>query len=259
MVEEAAANAGHQAIERDADGHNVRPRQRDEREVFGAEHQSGQNGGRARAQQGPAGQRRAFGKAAGARGVEDGDGCGGIDGRGREGRAGIGDAEEAVESIGLVVGLNPGADGKRVAVENIATEDGLVGDQDVGAAVGQDAADLGEREHGVERDGDAAGADDGEEPMEVLGVVGAIDGDGLAGLEVDRAAKKRVEAADLGVQFGQTKRPALLDGNFAISVSAEQLVDQVGHGDVAIAGETIGPEKTHWTGTGLRPHSLATQ
>ena len=36
-IEEAAANAGHQAIESNAYGHDVRPGQRDEREVLGSQ------------------------------------------------------------------------------------------------------------------------------------------------------------------------------------------------------------------------------
>ena len=36
-IEETAANTGHQAIERDADSHDVGPRQRNQRQILGAE------------------------------------------------------------------------------------------------------------------------------------------------------------------------------------------------------------------------------
>ena len=103
------------------------------------------------------------------------------------------------------IGLDPGADGECLAVVDGAIEDGAVSHEDVGAAVGEDAADLGEREHGVERNGDAAGADNGEKPMEALRLLRAIDGDGLARLELDGATEKRIHAADFGVQLGEAK------------------------------------------------------
>ena len=117
---------------------------------LGPRNEAGKHRGRARAEQRAAGKRRAFGKAAGAGGVEDGDGCGGIDGRRAETarrwyRLG---AQKSVQRVRLsIVSLDPGADVERLAVTDVALEDGSVGDQNLGAAVGEDAAHFGEREH----------------------------------------------------------------------------------------------------------------
>ena len=105
-------------------------------------------------------------------------------------------AHKSVERFGLIVRLDPGAHIERAAVYDVALEDRFVGDQDLRAAVGKDAAHFAERELRVQRNGDAAGADDGQEPVKAVAVVGAIDRDRLAGAQADGAAKKGIDRAD---------------------------------------------------------------
>src|SRR5579863_8985910 len=121
--------------------------------------------------------------------MEDGDGRGGIDGGGWERLSWVrfwaGNTEESGERFGgfdsLLIGLNPGADIECAAIDDAALEDGLVGDQDFGAAVSEDAAYFSEGELRVERNRDAAGANDGEKPTKAAAVVRSVNGDGLAG------------------------------------------------------------------------------
>ena len=79
----------------------------------------------------------------------------------------------------------------------------------------------GEREHGVERDGDAAGANDGEKPAKTAAVVGAIDGYGLAGLDCYLAAKEGVFGADFRVQLDELIGAAVFNGDLRIAIAAE--------------------------------------
>ena len=109
----------------------------------------------------------------------------------------VGDAQESIERLRLVVGLNPGAHIQGLAVADVAFEDRLVGNQNLGAAVGQNAPHLGERELRIQRNRDAAGADDGQKPVEAFAVVGAINGDRLARAQRDRLAQKRIDARRL--------------------------------------------------------------
>ncbi len=100
---------------------------------------------------------------------------------------------------------------ERLTVADVAFEDSFVGDQDLGAAVGEDAADLGEGELRVQRDRDAAGADDGQEPVEAISIVAAVDGDGLARAQGDGTAKKCILGADIGMQFGEAVGAVFVD------------------------------------------------
>ena len=153
------------------------------------------------------GQGRALGKAAGAGSVEDGhgrrgiDGCGGTAHRSRQTRR-----NPSSVSV-LVVRLYPDAYIQGLAIPDVALEDRFVGNQNLGAAIGENAAHLGKREHAVQRHRDAAGANDGKKPMEALPIVGAIDGDGLAGRSPIGLAQKRIDGADFSVQFGKMKAP----------------------------------------------------
>ena len=140
-----------------------------------------------------------------------------------------------------------------------AFEDRSVCDQDLSAAVGEDAAHFGEGELRVQRNRNASGADDGEEPMKALPVVAAIDGDGLARPQTDAVTQKGIHSADFGVQFRETKGPVLADGDFAIPLATNQLVHKIGNRDAAVARESVAVQKAHSAATGLRPHSLATQ
>jgi hypothetical protein len=95
--------------------------------------------------------------------------------------------------------------------------------------------------------------------MKTAPIVGAIDGDRLAGSERDGAAKKSVHAANFVVQFGEMKMPVVTDRDFAISFASEQLIDKIGNRDFAVTRELKAAEDIHCAATGLRPQSLATQ
>jgi hypothetical protein len=84
----------------------------------------------------------------------------------------------------------------------------FVGDQNLCAAIGKDAPHLTERKLRIERDCDAAGADDGQEPVEAIAVVGAIDGNRLsAGAQADGMAQESVDPADCRMQVRKIKWP----------------------------------------------------
>ena len=131
------------------------------------------------------------------------------------------DADESVECLCLVVRLYPGAHSQRLAIYDVAFKDRSVGHQNFRAAIGQNAAHFGEREQRVQRNRDASGADDGQKPMKTLPVIGAIDGDRLAGTQCDRTAEEGIDGADVGMQIGEMKMAVLADGDFAISLCAE--------------------------------------
>jgi hypothetical protein len=95
--------------------------------------------------------------------------------------------------------------------------------------------------------------------MKALSVVAAVDRDRLAGTERDRAAQKGIDGSDISVQVREMKCAALPDGDFAIPLPPNQLINEIGHGDAPVTRELIAAENVHWTGTGLRPQSLATQ
>ena len=86
---------------------------------------------------------------------------------------------------------------------NSALEDCLVGYYDLRAAGAQNAADLRNREHRVERNCDAACANNSQEPMQASHIVGAINGDKLSWAQLDRPAQKSIDGANVGVQIGQ--------------------------------------------------------
>ena len=113
------------------------------------------------------------------------NGRGRIDGGRRKRRPGVAKAHKSIERFCLNVGLYPGAHIQRLAVCDVALKNSLVGNQNISAAIGQDAAHFGERKKRIQRNRDSTGADDRQEPMKTVPVVGAINGDRLAGAERD--------------------------------------------------------------------------
>ncbi len=101
----------------------------------------------------------------------------------------------------------------------------------LGAAVGQNAPHFGQRELRIQRNRDAAGADDGQKPVEAALIVGAIDGDRLPRAQTHTAAQEGIDRADDRVQFGEMEGPVLVDRNLAIALPPQQFVHQVGDGD----------------------------
>ena len=191
--------------------------------------------------------------------MKDGDGCGWIDGDRGRWLLCAGDAQEPLEGLGLVVRLDPGAHREGRAIADGAFEDRLVCNENLGAALGQNAAHLGKREQRVQRNRNASGANNGQKPVEALPIVGAIDSNGLAGSKGNRATQKGIESADFSVQIGKIERVAVLDADCAISAPANQLIHEIGDGHAAVPRESIALKEAHGTATGLRPQSLATQ
>jgi hypothetical protein len=145
--------------------------------------------GCARPEQGVARQSRPFGKTAGAGGMKYRNCSGRIDGGGRKRRPGVAKRTNP-SSVSVSSSLVSRCAHAAPRSAMVRSKDRLVGDQDLRAAIGQDAAHFGEREQRVQRNRDASGADDRQEPMKALPVVGAINGDGLAGTERDRRRRK---------------------------------------------------------------------
>jgi hypothetical protein len=73
--------------------------------------------------------------------------------------------------------------------------------------------------------------------MKASPVVAAINGDGLAGTERDRAVQKGIHGSDIDLQISETKRAILSDGDFAIPFPPQQFVHKIGHGDAAVPRE----------------------
>ena|SRR5438552_1785548 len=127
-----------------------------------------------------------------------------IDGCGREWCAGFANAHESFKSLGFIVGLYPGADIKRIAFPDRALEDSLVGNQDIRAACGENAAHLDERQKWIQRNGDAASPNDSQKPMKASPVVAAVNRDGLARLKRNRSTQESIDRLDICVQIGKT-------------------------------------------------------
>jgi hypothetical protein len=170
-----------------------------------------------------------------------------------------GAAQESIQRLRLLICLDPGADIKRLAVYDITLENGLVGYQNIRAAIRKYAPNLSERQHRIQRNRDATSPDDCQEPVKAPPVIGAINRDLLAGLERNGTPEKGIDGADLGVHLGEGMKSFVLDGDFAISVSPQQLVYQIRHRDPAVARNLNAAENVHQAETGLRPQSLATQ
>ena len=95
-------------------------------------------------------------------------------------RPGVAHAQESVQGIRFLVGLYPCPYVQCLPAADVARKDCLVRHQDLGAAIGQDPANLGERKKRVQWNGDATGADNRQEPMKALPGITAIDGNRLA-------------------------------------------------------------------------------
>src|SRR5579863_3105900 len=85
-----------------------------------------------------------------------------------------GSAQKSVESGLFLVGLYPNAYAKRLAAADAAVENGFVCDQNLCAAIGKNAAHFDQRELRVEGNRDAAGANNGKEPVKASPIIGAI-------------------------------------------------------------------------------------
>ena len=120
-------------------------------------------------------------------------------------------------SLGLSFGLNPGADGKRVAVLDCTREDGGIGDEDFCAAGGEDAAHFGHGEHGVERNSDAAGALPGLAWTSVLGLYAIV----LVVIGLPRLMRC---AADRALGYGASTAVVMAAIGLAISMLTSRML-----------------------------------
>ncbi len=111
----------------------------------------------------------------------------------------------------------------------------------------------------VERNRDAARADDRKKPVKAFPSIAAVDGDRLPRAKGDRLAKKSIDRANFAMQVGETKGAALVYGDFAIPLSPDQHIHQIGDREFAVSRKLIAPDEAHGAETGLRPQSLATQ
>ena len=237
----------------------MRPWQRDERKILGTEKKPGKHRGCARSEQSTAGKSRSFGKPCGAGRMKDRDCRRGIDGGGRKRRAAIANAHKPIHRLRFPVILNPGANIQGAAVHDVAIIDRLVNDQNLCAAIGKNTPHLGERELRIQRNGNSASADDGQEPVEAVAIVGAINGNRLARLQADGTAQEGIDPANCRVQLRKMERAGLADRNHGISLPSQQFVHQVGDRDATVSRELNAAEEIHSAGTSLRPQSLATQ
>jgi hypothetical protein len=58
---------------------------------------------------------------------------------------------------------------------------------------------------------------------------------------MDGVAEKSVDHAEFSVELREAKGLACLDGEFTVSVSPQQFVYEIGHGDTAVARELKAP------------------
>ena len=116
-----------------------------------------------------------------------------------------------------------------------------------------------ERELRIQRNSNPAGADDGQEPVEAVVIVRAIDRNRFSGSQADGTAKEAVDLADCRVQIGKLEVSSGAHRDFGIALAPKQFVYQIGDGNASIASEPNLATETHCAGTSLRPQSLATQ
>jgi hypothetical protein len=191
--------------------------------------------------------------------MKDGNRCGRIDGDWWRRQISLGNAQESVERLLLIICLYPSAHIKGLAIADGPFKYHSVGNENLCAAIGENPAHFGKGELRIQRNRNASRADNGKKPMEAFPIVAAIDGNRLARAKRDGLTQKSIDGANFCVQIGKMKDAAFVYGDFAIPFPTNQLIHKISDRDSAVPRELIALDNTHCAETGLRPQSLATQ